>query len=62
MAESEQKMDVYADAIDEDGTIEQFAQLADYYAAKKNYSSAGKYHYKAAHYEKVTYNAVLLAI
>uniref|UniRef100_A0A914RX24 Uncharacterized protein n=1 Tax=Parascaris equorum TaxID=6256 RepID=A0A914RX24_PAREQ len=45
-------MDVYADAIDENGTVEQFAQLADYFAARKNYSSAGKYHYKAAHYEK----------
>uniref|UniRef100_A0A915BKF7 WD repeat-containing protein 19 n=1 Tax=Parascaris univalens TaxID=6257 RepID=A0A915BKF7_PARUN len=52
LAESEQKMDVYADAIDENGTVEQFAQLADYFAARKNYSSAGKYHYKAAHYEK----------
>ncbi|VDK21397.1 unnamed protein product [Anisakis simplex] len=52
LAEAEQKMNVYAEAIDDEGTVEQFSQLAEFYSSIKNYSSAGKYHYRAKHYRK----------
>ncbi|MCP9258311.1 hypothetical protein DINM_002811 [Dirofilaria immitis] len=41
LAETEQKMDVFADAVEDEGTIDVFLQLADYYAKNINSQKAG---------------------
>lgn len=46
-------MNVYAEAIDEVGTEEQFLQIAEYFVKVKDTQSAGKYYYKASNYWKV---------
>lgn len=53
LAETEQKMDVFADAIEDEQTPEIFLQLAEYYAKNKNAQKAGLFYYKAGQYTKV---------
>ncbi|VDK67285.1 unnamed protein product, partial [Onchocerca ochengi] len=52
LAETEEKMDVFADAIEDDGTVDMFLQLADYYANNMNSQKAGFFYYKARQYSK----------
>jgi hypothetical protein len=53
LAELEQKMDVYAMAIEEQGTPAQFAQLAEYFANISNFTQAGHFHQLAGHHKQV---------
>ncbi|VDN01407.1 unnamed protein product [Thelazia callipaeda] len=52
LAEMEQKMDVFADAIENEGLVDVFLKLAGYYAKNKNMQKAGHFYYKAGHYSK----------
>uniref|UniRef100_A0A0R3RUL2 WD repeat-containing protein 19 n=1 Tax=Elaeophora elaphi TaxID=1147741 RepID=A0A0R3RUL2_9BILA len=52
LAEMEQKMDVFADAVEDDGTLDVFLQLADYYAKNMNSQKAGFFYYKVGQYSK----------
>ncbi|VIO91983.1 WD repeat membrane protein, putative [Brugia malayi] len=52
LAETEQKMDIFADAVEDDGTVDVFLQLADYYAKNMNSQKAGFFYYKAGQYSK----------
>uniref|UniRef100_A0A1I7VRZ3 WD repeat-containing protein 19 n=1 Tax=Loa loa TaxID=7209 RepID=A0A1I7VRZ3_LOALO len=52
LAETEQKMDIFADAVEDDGTVDMFLQLAEYYAKNMNSQKAGFFYYKAGQYSK----------
>uniref|UniRef100_A0A915PT37 Anaphase-promoting complex subunit 4-like WD40 domain-containing protein n=1 Tax=Setaria digitata TaxID=48799 RepID=A0A915PT37_9BILA len=52
LAETEQRMDVFADAIEDDGTVDVFLQLAEYYTRNMNLQRAGFFYYKAKLYSK----------
>ncbi|EJW87660.1 hypothetical protein WUBG_01436 [Wuchereria bancrofti] len=45
-------MDIFADAVEDDGTVDVFLQLADYYAKNMNSQKAGFFYYKAGQYSK----------
>lgn len=46
-------MDIFANSIEDDGTIDIFLQLADYYAKNMNSQKAGFFYYKGGQYSKV---------
>ena len=47
MAETELLMEIYASAIEDEGTPAQFAQLAEYFANVNNLTQAGHFHHLA---------------
>lgn len=55
-------MDVFADAVEDDGTVDIFLQLADYYAKNMNPQKTGFFYYKAGHYSKVFHSFFSFAI
>lgn len=52
-------MDVFADAVEDDGTLDIFLQLADYYTKNMNSQKAGFFYYKAGQYSKVLMHFLL---
>jgi hypothetical protein len=56
LADEQQLMQVYADAIENEAaaaTIDEYEQLAQYFAQRRNTYLAGKYYYLSAQYRKV---------
>ncbi|KAK0417556.1 hypothetical protein QR680_013078 [Steinernema hermaphroditum] len=50
LAEAEAKMEVYADCVAEEGSAEQFKQLAEWFSARKQSKVAGKFHLKSRNF------------
>ncbi|CAJ0580754.1 unnamed protein product, partial [Mesorhabditis spiculigera] len=50
LAEQTGKMEDYAEALGDTGTVEQYAQVADFFASMGNTLLSGTYHFKAGHY------------
>jgi hypothetical protein len=53
MALSYQKIDVYATALEDGGSAQQFVQLAEYFSTMKDYANAGKFYGLAKDYDTV---------
>lgn len=60
MALSFRKTDVYATALEEHGSGQQFMQLAEYFNSVKDYANAGKFYGLAKQYETVRASHVAL--
>jgi hypothetical protein len=54
MALSCQKIDVYAAALEESGSAQQFIQVAEYFSTMQNHAEAGKFYGLAKDYETVS--------
>lgn len=54
MALSCQKVEIYAAALEESGSPQQFVQLAEYYNTLNNHADAGKFYGLAKDYDTVS--------
>ena len=52
MAEEQQKMEIYADVIEGEGTAEQYEVIADYFERNRKNFLAGKFYFLGENYRK----------
>jgi hypothetical protein len=62
MAEEQQKVEIYAEVIENEATLEQYEQVAEYFERHRKNFLAGKYFYLAGNHRKVSLKVAFMAI